>query len=394
MFREHTFKLGIERRTVKPTTKEWIENRFGGRGRRKGIRILLLWLAAVPFFALARGDQRVAEGLYTGTVYRLLSAVFGFLSSLIPVSLSELFILVFPAFLIWRMIRFALALRRKAFSWKAGLKRAGFVLAFTVSLVFFLFQLFCAPNYNRRTFAQLHGLTVRPSSKEALFQLCKELAAETNALRERLPEDEQGVMVSGFDSPYETAKYAQIYYDELGRQYPLLGGYTVRPKPVGISAGMSYGNITGIYNPFFFEANVNVDTDDDVIPASMMHELSHYKGFMREGEANFIAYLACHFSGNDEFDYSGSLLALQYSVNALYRSNPDEAGEILSSLSAGVQRDRQANRAYWSAFQTPVAETSRKINDLYLKSNSQAQGVQSYGEMVDLLLAMREAGGF
>ena len=56
---------------------------------------------------------------------------------------------------------------------------------------------------------------------------------------------------------------------------------------------MSYANIGGMFFPFTMESNINVDNPFFVVPWTMAHELAHQCGFMREDEANFIAYLAC-----------------------------------------------------------------------------------------------------
>ena len=53
-----------------------------------------------------------------------------------------------------------------------------------------------------------------------------------------------------------------------------------------------------------------------------------------------------------------------------------------------MRRDLVANSEYWKQFEhTKIAETSEKLNDSYLKANNQADGTQSYGRVVDLLLA-------
>ena len=46
-----------------------------------------------------------------------------------------------------------------------------------------------------------------------------------------------------------------------------------KPKPVLFSEVMSYLDISGIYCPFTFEANVNVHMNDVLIPVTMCHEL-------------------------------------------------------------------------------------------------------------------------
>jgi hypothetical protein len=52
-----------------------------------------------------------------------------------------------------------------------------------------------------------------------------------------------------------------------------------------------------------------------------------------------------------------------------------------------MKRDISDYRAYWANFEGPVEEAASNLNDNYLKFNGQEDGVQSYGAMVDLLLA-------
>ena len=119
----------------------------------------------------------------------------------------------------------------------------------------------------------------------------------------------------------------------------------------------------------------------------MCHELSHLRGFMREDEANFIGYLAFRQSESAEFQYSGVMLALVHSMNSLYSVDQDAFFALAQQYSPGVAMDFQYNNLYWQQFEGAVAEVSSKVNDSYLKANFQSDGVQSYGRMVDLLLA-------
>ena len=45
-----------------------------------------------------------------------------------------------------------------------------------------------------------------------------------------------------------------------------------------------------------------------------------------------------------------------------------------------------ANNAFWQQYEGKISEASSRVNDTYLKANSQTDGIQSYGRMVDLLL--------
>jgi len=231
-------------------------------------------------------------------------------------------------------------------------------------------------------------LTLQDSTKEELYEMCLHLAKEANELRGQITSlDEQGIFaLSG--SKHETALKTRDAMKHLSEQYPILDGWNVAPKSVLLSKLMSHTEITGVFFPFTMEANVDVDIPDYSIPSTMCHELSHLTGFMREDEANYLAYLACVDSGDTELAYSGNMLALIHSGNVLYRSDPQLYRQLCNTYSDGVNLDFEADRAYWKRFEnTVVSKVSDQINDTYLKANSQKDGVQSYGRMVDLLLA-------
>ena len=80
-----------------------------------------------------------------------------------------------------------------------------------------------------------------------------------------------------------------------------------------------------------------------------------------------------------------------YLLSALSRTNRDSAREIMNSLDAGVDRDLSAINAYLNQYNTPIQQISRRVNDAYLKSQGQRDGVMSYGRMVDLLIADQRA---
>lgn len=156
-----------------------------------------------------------------------------------------------------------------------------------VCVLYASFVLLCGINYHRYPFSQVCGLTVQDSTVEELQGLCTELAQQASSLREQVAEDENGVMVSSFPDAFQVARESQSCYDKLADRYPTLPAGYGQPKPVMASRLMSYGNITGIYIPFTCEANVNIDVPDYSIPATMCHELTHLRGYMREEEGQF-----------------------------------------------------------------------------------------------------------
>lgn len=356
------------------------------------------WIVAPTLLAgalvlLARQCPNATERLYSSGAYRVLAGAFGRLTSLFPYSLMELLLcgtIVVAVMLIVRAVRQGLrTVRGQRIPWdKAGTLKALGQTARMLCLAFCVFIFLCGLNYYRPEFTTFSGLTVRASSAQELSALCMSLTQEANALRTQVSVDENGVTaLTG--GAFATAHDARDAFAGLAADYDVLPDLGIVPKPVINSWWMSMTQITGVFSPFTYEANVNIAAPDYSVPATMCHELAHTRGFMREDEANFIGYLACRKSDSAAFQYSGVMLALVHSLNRLYTVDRAATDAVNALMSAEVHRDFAANSAYWDRFEGPVAEVSTAVNNTYLRVNNQQDGVQSYGRMVDLLLAER-----
>ena len=90
--------------------------------------------------------------------------------------------------------------------------------------------------------------------------------------------------------------------------------------------------------------------------------------------------------------YSGYMLALSYSMNKLYEDSQELYAAVGEKYSDGMILDLRAHSEYWREFtDTKLSEVGEKMNNAYLKANSQVDGTKSYGRMVDLLLAQRRS---
>lgn len=348
---------------------------------------LLLCLPVAMILTFAASHSAQFAEWYATTVYPVLSRAVNFITSFVPISIAEILVLLLILGILFYLVFYI----RKIIKEKSNRKTTVFKFIMNplcvASVIALVFVLNCGINYYRKPFSEVSGLTVKASPKSELVALCKELTEKNNTLRAKVKTDKNGVMKLSDSSIYVTAAKARDTYAKMSGTYPTLKSGYGAPKPVLCSKLMSYSNITGIFFPFTFEANVNVDIPAYSIPAVMCHELTHLRGYMREDEANFSAYLACQKSGNIDFEYSGNMLAFVYANNALYGVDKNAGSKNYSQLSDGVKRDLKANDTYWKQFEGPVAEISTKVNDTYLKANSQQDGVKSYGRMVDLLLS-------
>lgn len=353
-------------------------------------RVYLIGLLPVSYLliVLAKKNRYFAEEIYAKHIYRWISQIISAVTGLFPFSIAELIVITLPIILLVVLLRFMIGLLRNNEHWEIRLGKGLLNVLCAGSVVLFLFVLLCGINYYRCNFSTYSNLVIQDSSVEELYALTKSLAIEANELRTQTTAvDENGVFKLSMSNT-ELAKEANQAFRLLAEEYPVLRGNYPPPKPILLSKLMSSTEITGVFFPFTMEANVNVDVPDYSIPATMLHELAHLRGFMREDEANFLAYLAGMKSEQPDIRYSSTMLALITSGNALYDKNPEYYFEIRELYSDGILRDIRANSEYWMKYEdTAISTISNKVNDTYLKANAQADGVQSYGRMLDLLLA-------
>ncbi len=353
--------------------------------RYKRIWLLLLAPVGLILTLAAQVDNTWVEQIHSRYVYPFFANTLGWVLSLVPFSLLEIVVVLLGAglltYIVWTIIK-AVRIREGR---KGRLYRLGLNLLCTASAGYLFFVLFMGLNYYRAPITDYLDLSVQKSSKEELYTLCELLVYDCNFYRSQL-EEEEGIAQLQSASFYDTANAARDAYAALETEIPILRASNVRNKPLLTSKLFSMVLTTGIYVPF--ESGINVDVPAHTIPATMCHELTHFRGFMAEDEANFLGYLACMKSEQADFRYSGSLMAFGYAFNALYDEDIELARKIARLCDAGMLRDISFEDAYWEPYRnTVVSNTSSEIYDQYLQSNNQESGIKSYGEMVDLLLA-------
>ena len=76
-------------------------------------------------------------------------------------------------------------------------------------------------------------------------------------------------------------------------------------------------------------------------------------------------------------------------MSALYKADYDAWEEVRGRLAEEAEPDLDANREFWDRYDGKIAEAANKVNDTYLKANNQAEGVESYNQMVDFIVAYK-----
>lgn len=351
------------------------------RKRIGAIVILAIFIVAVRLFARSTS---LVENIYANTIYKTLVPPLSRLTGVFPFSLAEIILVLL---VIWLLIELIIRQYSRRREQSDGLLNSFLTSIIVIGLLYLAFQCLWGLNYQRLQFAEIAGLDTRPvvSIKE-LNDLGRSLVDQANHLRTEVEEGNDGVMRLA-DNQREVLDQAIDGYAVLAAIYPQLEGQYGRPKGLIFSPAISYTGMYGFYIPFTGEANINTEIPECMLPFSACHEMAHQRGIAREGEANFVGYLSCSMNPRTDFQYSGTLLALTYVLNAIKERDEVRFEGLRDSLVAGVTRDLQDIREFGERHRGPWSRVSTRVNDFYLKANSQSAGVHSYNGIVDLLVA-------
>jgi hypothetical protein len=344
----------------------------------------LFWIAvasgplALGLWFLAGFSPALVESVYSRAVYPGIMGPWSRLVGLVP-------------FAVVPWLALGLVLGAVGLFWVVPPGRALALVAAGASVVLAWFVLGWGLNYQRESWATNHGLTTSGGTVAALEALADRLADRAGPLRVAA----WSAGTPDFTSVGVRQGITRAYL-RWSRSEPLVGGRFGDPKPFPAPELLSWLGISGIFIPFTAEPLVNLGPGDWQLPFTAAHEAAHLRGWAREDEANFLAFEVLKDDPDPKLAYSAWSSALLYVAQALSSAGPpgQEAwGRVLSRVSEGVKEDWKVSFAYWDRFKGPVREASQTVNDLYLKSQGQADGVRSYGRMVDLLLATEGASG-
>jgi len=393
--------------------------------RLKHFLFLLPALVAAAIILILPHFPNIAEYIFSRGIFRAIATPLGWLVSVLPFSLTELAVVAaFPvcvALLVMLIIRMRRAAKRRQgvesppAQAKTGrgnrravkpahtpgqiLARAGRGVGWALSSALLMYMLMHGANFDRQPVSQLMNLPTATSTPQQLEAICIDLADRASAARAALEEDSEGRMKFS-QSTGATLRQANEGYRALGSKYPFLWGAAWRAKPVVLSHLWSYTGITGMYDPLLAEANVNVDQPDCDIPFTAAHELAHTRGFAREEEANFFAYLTCINNSSADARYSGLLNAYEYCYGALHQYDPALADAAAAHCSDAMNRDMAGQGAYWAQFSGGVQQAAANINNAFISSQNvggngvaAGTGTLSYDGVVRLIVGYYEVYG-
>ena len=324
-------------------------------------------LAAVAIYL-----PEVFFSFYPGFSKGILTAMAN-VTGVFPFALWEIGLVLIVLLAVYFLIK-----NRRFLSWLAG-------VALLASVLVFLFVgLWGLNHFDHTTIADRVGLEVTAYSADQLKSATRYMADQAGLWADQVERDADGNMVTDFDL---WAKKASDGYQVLAQNNNFFAGSDAPVKKLLSGRLFSYMGFTGIFMAFTAESNVNPETFSASLPFTMCHELAHRLTVAAEDEANFCAFLACRENPDPAFQYSCWYSAFIYTYNALYKADKSAASEIWNTMSATVREDCLRANAHYDQFEGQVQEVANKANDAYLKAFREESGVQSYGEVADLLIA-------
>ena len=343
---------------------------------------LAITVALLLLFLVGRNSQSAMTWLVdhvTQPFKQGLSAV----TYLVPIPLAELLYVGLGLALVIALIRLPFVIRKAENRRREAYLRVLSLLCGVLTVVDW-FCLAWGINYYADGFQERSGLYAQPVTVEELYRVTALFTEELNDLCDAVPRDDQGL----FDVEREDIfQNSTTVYDNLSKEFPFLAREDRVPKKMLCSKLLSAMGFTGYYAGMTGESVLNVDSPACLLPATITHELAHQRGIASEQECNFLAVAASTSCDNVAYQYSGYLMGYIHLSNALYKADRELWTQLRQELAEEVLLDIQYNNVYWQQWESPVDTVSQKVYDTFLKSYGQEDGVQSYGTVVDLLVA-------
>jgi Protein of unknown function (DUF3810) len=353
----------------------------------------LFWKAAV-WSLIGVGFQTFAgimpsyvESIYSEGIYYYIQRGLSFINNFIPFSIGEIFFLglgfYFFSWLLWYMRR---VFRQESRLWDVT-KLFWLQMFWTFSVLFVLFLLLWGLNFQRREIseaAKLERPPVRTDELQVVGARIVNLINNSYNSFETAVSDQNNTGASRL--PYTDLvllKNLENAFQKTGMLGTAGQSGVANPKPLILSSVASMLGIDGIYMPFTGEATYNKQLPANILPFVLAHQKAHQRGYAREDEANFVAYVVCTNAEDPYIRYSGHLHSVKV-LKVLEQSNIERYTE---SLGAGPSADLGERVKFWEQAKNPTfADLVNQGLGAYLRVNRVPRGNKSSDDDIPLII--------
>jgi hypothetical protein len=247
-------------------------------------------------------------------------------------------------------------------------------------------------NYARPSLPERLGLESPPPGRERILETAVRTATLTSTLYQELGQSSGPTRLPmSFE---ELDRLVDDGYREQKLPGDRIGARTAPAKPLLSSTLFSYLGVSGIFVPFTGEPSVNALQPDAALPVVLAHEKAHQRGITHEGEASFAGFLVCSRKTAPPYlRYSAYLFATQSLLGESARfASREDVARAWERLGEGPLADVRALYDFWMRYEGVASDLANEVNDGYLRAMRVPEGVESYGTVVRLLLALDAKG--
>ncbi|MBD1433640.1 DUF3810 domain-containing protein [Sphingobacterium sp. DN00404] len=345
----------------------------GNRGYFIAIAVCL-----IVMFALSWMKQSPAfiEQYYSRQFYPLFSHLPKWLFGWLPFSIGDIFYVLISGSLLWIAISSVVALVKRRW----GIAQRRLMLLVLVLLgTYIYFYVSWGLNYYRVPLQQQLGLQIDTIVQEDYVEILDRYITEINQLRKELD-------TTLMDKSRARHELQQLMEKGNGR-LPMLSPTQVRAKQPLSSTLVSYFTVTGYFNPFTQEVQVNGIIPKTSYPFTVVHELAHQMGIGFEDECNFIAFLMLRDHSNVWYRYAAYYETVQYLLRPLYFQDKALYTSYMSKLSPEIRSDYEEERLFWQQYYGTFNRLTSLLYGSYLRHNNQPEGMARYSLMNRLVIA-------
>jgi hypothetical protein len=254
----------------------------------------------------------------------------------------------------------------------------GLVVGFQVFIV--CFYLFWGMNYYRPSVAERLNLPDSGYTTTDLKAITSMLIDSANSCRANMATSD---LHQDNSTIFNTAIAAVKSLSAKSNDF-----HTYKPaiKASMLSPLLNYMGTSGYYNPFTTESQIDYQMPVFVKPFVACHELSHQMGFATEDEANFAGFVAGIRSKDRLLRYSAYYVGVQEFMFALRMQDSVARKELRKRISKPVMDDFKTEQTYWLSYESKLDVISSIFYDDFLKANNQPQGLDTYNQMVRLVM--------
>ena len=349
--------------------------------KNKKLHIFLgyLFLFQIVFVQIVSRYPSFIEKYYSNGIYVYTSRMLRFLFGWIPFSFGDLIL----ATLVFVVFRFIYRLIKDKFKNVKSKLLQG--IAFT-SILYSCFYWFWGFNYFREPLANNLGFNQTKYTAEELVTVSKNIIKKLNEAQLFITKND-AIKVENPYSQKEIYQRALSGYTNLATTYPQFAYHSISIKSSLMSLLQTFNGTSGYFNPFTGEAQVNDRIPKTGYPTTVCHEMAHQLGIAAENEANFVGYLSALSNDDIYFKYAAYRMAFSYLISEVRKHDKAIFNILINSVNKGVLVDFKESSEFWNQYQNPIEPLIKRGYNSYLKANNQANGIQSYNYVVDLIIS-------